>query len=93
MNEKENHKQAIEKLTPIVHFNGDSKQTLLDQWKKFHEALESALEAVPETHGRNYYVKGDDSGLKARAILSPKLLQIAALKNLVEDVHGEIMDQ
>jgi len=64
-------------LVPLVHLNGDSKQTLVDSWTKF--MLDIAKIEMPEVHGRNYYPKGDDApaeAIDARMELKKALTQI-----------------
>jgi hypothetical protein len=59
-------KTEIETLTPLVHLNGDSKTTLMDNWSAFEDAIQKAIDLAPEVHGRNYYPKSDDQGQEAQ---------------------------
>lgn len=53
-------------ITPLVHLNGVSRETLETQWREFHQALRETLAKVPECHARNYYPLGEERIEKAR---------------------------
>ena len=50
-------KDLPEKLTPTVHLNGSSSETLIREWLGFKLALENAVEVFPveSCHWRNHY--------------------------------------
>jgi hypothetical protein len=55
-------------LVPTIHLNGNSRESLFDDYSKAAEAASQAVEALRsvDLHPRNYYVQGDDAWLKAR---------------------------
>ena len=55
-------------ITPIVHLNGDSRETLGTQWRDFHQALRETLAKIPECHARNYYPLGEEKMETAREV-------------------------
>jgi hypothetical protein len=79
-------------LVPAVHLNGDSRQRLLDMWAEFAHALR--LIKIPETHGRNYYVKHDDNA-ENRAMEEREKIQgmIRQLLTVAEEVAVAILEQ
>jgi len=48
----------IDTITPTIHINGDSIEYLAQEWHKFRQALDNAMDAFPyhSFHGRNHYV-------------------------------------
>lgn len=49
--------QATEIVTPIIHMNGDCKQTLLNNLEAAYTAVGAAMDALMECspNGRNFY--------------------------------------
>jgi hypothetical protein len=50
-------------MVPMVHLNGTSKQSLLDQYENAIKALEDAKDVLLKSapNGRDYYPKGPDA--------------------------------
>lgn len=82
MTENQTINKTAEKLTPLVHMNGDSFNTLKENWSLFHENVNEALSTLPEVHGRNYYPKGDQAtteAIEAIQEIARKLDEIAKI--------------
>jgi hypothetical protein len=56
-------------IVPHVHLNGDSRQTLLDDFAAATSALRKAIDVVQKTapNGRNFYNHPEGEGAMARA--------------------------
>ena len=79
-------------LVPAVHLNGDTRERLLDMWVEFSWSLREIK--IPETHGRNYYVKHDDNA-ENRAMEEREKIQgmIRQLLTVAEEVAVAILEQ
>lgn len=79
-------------LVPAVHLNGDTRERLLDMWVEFSWSLREIK--IPETHGRNYYVKHDDNA-ENRAMEEREKIQglIRELLTVAEEVAIAILEQ
>ena len=51
----------IEACAPAVHSNGNSKESLVEEWYAFHEALQEAIDLIPSEsfNRRNHYLKAN----------------------------------
>jgi hypothetical protein len=85
--------KQIETITPLVHMNGDSKETLETMWERFERAIQDAIDAAPEIHGRNYYPKDNDHGAKARHYLRKMLCQLDSVRRSAFVVREAIDEQ
>jgi hypothetical protein len=76
---------------PIVHLNGSGGQALLDQYERIVVALNAALDAfnAASPHGRDYYPRGDDAYLVARAEFLRRVAQVDAVR---QDVMADWQD-
>jgi hypothetical protein len=68
-------------IVPTVHLNGTSKERLLEDLRKAHDAIEQARYAIPVPHGRDYYPQGEDALGKA---LDQCLKQIKSLEAMAD---------
>ena len=66
-------------MVPTVHLNGTSREALLEQYTKAHNALEVGLNALcaAAPNGRDYYPQGPDAFAKAQAEHSALVTQVA----------------
>jgi hypothetical protein len=71
---------------PIIHINGNSAQTLLEQYAEAFTSLSKALNdfAAIDFHGRDYYVGGDEYYDKALAERNEALVNIRAALSYVD---------
>lgn len=73
-------------ITPTIHLNGTSRETLLAQATNATEALTDAIEAMRAMapNGRDYYPQGDNA---IRAAIQEHSARIVKLN----EVHAEVM--
>ncbi len=62
------HEIKPEKISPVIHLNGNQGKELADEWWTFYESLKNTLDKFPHQsfHGRNHYVKSDTDKQAAR---------------------------
>lgn len=80
-------------IAPIVHLNGDTKETLLDA--ELRPALEALRRAIDEVqammpHARNYYVAGELAYPKARREHIDRLRALQFVYDQLEAMHTAI---
>lgn len=83
-------------VSPIVNINGTSREELLNQWRRAHEALLNAETALRECtpHGRDFQT--DRTGQlynEAREQHMIRLAHLIAIRKEVEAVAINIYDQ
>lgn len=77
-------------ITPIIHLNGDRKETLIRNLKTAYDALSAARKALRECapNGRNYYpVPGRLQQAEAQHRARQEAVQ-AVMESLVAEVEG-----
>lgn len=86
-------KELKEAVSPVVHLNGNSRESLIEEWDNFAAAIENAFDVFPNQsfHGRNHYPKvhGEDQAAKAKRELLTCLFD---LKNLSEQIIRELSE-
>lgn len=84
-----------EEITPTVHCNGNSKNSLLEEWYNFSSKLSSVIDSFPyeSFHGRNHYIRGDDATKSCRIAQGELQRQVLSIKNLSELVIQKIQEQ
>ena len=80
----------IEHCAPAIHSNGNSKESLVEEWVAFHSALQEAIDMIPTDsfHGRNHYVKPvtDAPDLLRRDITSTLLQLLHVAEQMGEHI-------
>lgn len=77
---------------PIVHLNGSSRESLLEEWAGFYSALNECVERFPfeSFNPRNHYIKGD-AGLEGADDAKFQILrQLNGLRDLAEQIAEEL---
>ena len=84
-----------EVITPTVHCNGNSKDSLLTEWYAFHKKIDAVLEGFPHEsfHGRNHYIRSDIATKGCRIAQGELQRQLLSIKNLSESVIEKIEEQ
>ena len=84
-----------EEITPTVHCNGNSKDSLLTEWNDFNIGVLELFEKIPHEsfHLRNHYIRGEESENALRKAKSVFLDSLVDLKNLSESVIEKIEEQ
>ena len=79
-------------VAPIVHINGDAKDTLVSEWLTFYDALDDLLAKIPTAsfHGRNQHPKIQVDQDIARGCQDEIISNIIDMKVLADKVHNEI---
>jgi hypothetical protein len=82
-------------LTPVVHLNGTSFDSLLEQWKHVWRGLDQTLKVMGENspNGRDYYPKGEFAFQKARDKWQSMFNAIREMSKEVKVVIEQIYDQ
>ncbi len=75
-------------ITPTVHSNGDTYETLRDQYLSAYRALRAAADALRgiAPNARNYYVQGDGV---FQAAVQQHQARVTALRSLIQDILAE----
>ena len=82
-------------LAPLVHLNGSSADTLIEQYERSMGALRKALDAMREGYpnARDYYPQGDDAFRLAREQYDARIRAVdnvlAELGLLAENVYEQ----
>jgi hypothetical protein len=84
-----------EEITPTVHCNGNSKNSLLEEWYNFGSKLSAVIESFPHEsfHARNHYVRSDVAPKGCRIAQGELQRQLQSIKNLSESVIEKIQEQ
>lgn len=84
-----------EEITPTVHLNGNSKNSLLEEWYNFGSKLSAVIESFPHEsfNARNHYIRGDDATKSCRTTQGELQRQLLSIKNLSESVIEKIQEQ
>jgi hypothetical protein len=79
-------------MVPMVHLNGTSKQSLLDQYENAIKALEDAKDVLLKSapNGRDYYPKGPDAYEIARKQHYSRTAKINQVINELTSIVEEI---
>jgi hypothetical protein len=79
----------LDLITPAVHMNGNSKESLIQEWKEFNQALQDVCKAFPydSFHSRNHYVKdGEDTIIRVNQARFEMLQELSKLQRQSEEV-------
>jgi hypothetical protein len=82
-------------LAPTVHWNGTSKQSLMDGYIHAIEALRKAQNALSSAapNPRDYYVQGDGAANQAAKEHAKRYRDIAAIIRELEQIAEAVFDQ
>lgn len=91
MNAKELN-QAIVKSRPVVNLNGNSKESLAEEWLEFSRAISNVLDKFPcdSYHGRNQHVKGEAAHRQAIETKRQLEITLTEIKNAANDILFEL---
>ena len=75
-------------IAPYVHMNGNSKDSLVDEWMDFATAINAARDSLPydSFHGRNQYPKSEADQATANGVRDLMRAQLTKMHNLAEEV-------
>lgn len=81
-------------MTPTIHFNGTSRQYLIDQYRKAFLAVLAAMEAVQAAapNGRDYYPQGADAFLFALGEHVDRLKRLEVIKGEMFDLFEACLE-
>jgi len=83
-------------VCPVVHLNGDTETTLIDNLQGVYEALENVLVKMRSAspNARNYYPHSNDDAME-RAVKQHRsmAIQIAVMQKSVESIMDGIMNK
>lgn len=82
-------------VVPMVHLNGTSRQSLIEQQKEIRSAAIVLLTALAGAtpHDRDYYPLGDGVGKQAREFHRAKMLAVKEIAEEAEKLALDIMDE
>lgn len=74
---------------PLIHFNGTSREGLLEQWENAYRALGEAYDVVKQSapHMRDYYPLPDSDKAFAQAVAEHR-----SRLQRIEDIRKEFSD-
>lgn len=80
---------------PVIHLNGNSVNTLLDQYTAALESVQAARNSLCDIdfHPRDYYVKGPDSFQRARTSRHVSLHHLDQVIQYLESHVEYLVDQ
>ena len=75
-------------IAPYVHMNGNSKDSLVDEWTNFARRITQAIDEAPydSFHGRNQYPKSEADQATANGVRDLMRAQLTKMHNLAEEV-------
>lgn len=81
--------------TPIIHLNGSSAESLLEDNAQAHHAVRKAIEALAAVapNARDYYPKGDDAYRSARREHEERMLALLSVQNALVEINDSICEQ
>jgi len=81
-------------ITPTIHLNGTSRDSLLTGYRNAYDAVDDAISALKQTapHGRDYYVQGDNVITAAVSEHFARLNALESVKTQLETICLAIMD-
>ena len=87
-------KFVAEAVMPAVHMNGNSRESLINEWTNFAIKLQDALDSFPfeSFHGRNHYIRplNDQENLSTgREVIQ---IGIQSIKRIAETVGSKLME-
>jgi hypothetical protein len=90
--------EAAALAVPTVHLNGTSKECLMADLRRAHEAVEAALEALRQTAphrdtGRDYYIQGSTAFLRAQDQHSDRVRRLSSVSKELLSIAEGIHDQ
>ena len=74
-------------MVPRIHLNGNSKESLLEELREAHHAINAAIVALKNVtiHGRNYYPISDNAYSQARAEHDVRLQR---LQDIIDEIRS-----
>lgn len=84
-------KTDAQRALPIVNLNGDSKETLSNNYREAHQAIHDAKKAMQACtpHGRNYQI-GDCDYALARAEFEEWLTSLENIAKRLREYHRAV---
>ena len=81
-------------MTPTIHMNGTSRNSLLDEINDAMRALSVALEklALMAPNARDYYPQGEDAFGKARQEHANRLTSVRKVREELKTLAESILD-
>lgn len=87
-------KFVAQAVMPAVHMNGNSRESLINEWTNFAIKLQDAMEAFPfeSFHGRNHYIRpmNDQENLSTGREVIQKGIQ--SIIRISETVGSKLME-
>jgi len=82
-------------VSPIVNLNGNSKESLVNEWQEFMNKLQDVADALPyeSFHGRNHYLRNEEEQPIARECRMEMGRALQALHQLASDIQMEVSKQ
>ena len=82
-------------IAPIVHSNGNSKESLQAEWLDTLDAINNLIDNLPydSFHGRNQYPKIEVDQEITRECRGQIIMELTKLKELAYGVLGELNNQ
>ena len=80
---------------PTIHFNGTSREALLEEYQTAWSAVQQALEAViaAAPNDRDYYVQGPEACTRAQAEHRERLAKIESVMTELHQILMHVFDQ
>ena len=81
-------------ITPTIHLNGTSRESLTEGYRSAYDAIEAAIDAIAKTspHGRDYYVQSDNAIVIAANEHRNRLRHLENIRKELETIILAIMD-